>query len=143
MRPATERALEFDSLLAEAHAAMGLLQAGQREWHDAERFFQRAVELNPSLTSTHTNYVSAALIPLGKLDEARRLLDAARRADPLLLDVQRYSAILAIVSRRDYEDAIVMLRRVRATDPTFTFGPGSGEGVDVRRSARRGNGAVE
>ena len=120
MRPAAEKALELDPLLAEAHAAMGLLHARQRQWHDAERSFQRALELNPSLTSTHTNYVSAALIPLGKLDEARRLLDAARRADPLSLDVQRYSAILALV-RGDYEDAILTLRRVRAQDPTFTF----------------------
>ena len=90
MRPAAERALELDPLLAEAHAAMGLLHAREREWHDAERSFQRALELNPSLTSTHTNYVSSTLIPLGKLDEARRVLDAALRADPLSLDVQRF-----------------------------------------------------
>jgi TolB-like protein/Tfp pilus assembly protein PilF len=120
MRPAAERALELDPLLAEAHAAMGLLLARERQWQDAERSFGRALELNPSLTSTHTNYVSSALIPLGKLAEANRVTDAALRADPLSLDVQRYAAILAII-RGDYDDAIVTLRAVRAKDPALTF----------------------
>ena len=120
MRPAAERALELDPLLAEAHAARGLLHARQREWHDAERSFQRALELNPSLTSTHANYVNSTLIPVGKLDEAGRVLDAALRADPLSLDVQRTTANLAVV-RGDYENAILTLRKVRAQDPALTF----------------------
>jgi TolB-like protein/Tfp pilus assembly protein PilF len=120
MRPAAERALELDPLLAEAHAALGLLSAREREWQDAEHSFQRALELDPSLTATHTNYVSSTLIPLGKLDEAKRVTEAALRADPLSLDVQRYAAILAII-RGDYEDAIQTLRRVHAQDPSLTF----------------------
>jgi eukaryotic-like serine/threonine-protein kinase len=120
MRPAAARALDLDPLLAEAHAAMALVHARQREWADAERRFQRALELNPSLTSTHTMYVSATLMPIGKLDEAVRILEAAKRADPLSLDVQRYEAILSIVRGR-YDDAIVTLRKIRAEDPTFQF----------------------
>jgi eukaryotic-like serine/threonine-protein kinase len=120
MRPAAERALALDPLLAEAHAAMGLVHAREREWSAAERSFQRALELNPSLSATHTNYVSSTLIPLGKLDEAKRVTDAALRADPLSLDVQRYAAILAII-RGDYEDAIQTLRSVYVKDPAFTF----------------------
>ena len=120
MRSAAERALELDPLLADAHAALGLLYSREREWQDAERSFQRALELNPSLTSTHTNYVSSTLVPLGKLDEAKRVTEAALRADPLSLDVQRYAAILAII-RGDYEDAIQTLRSVHAQDPALTF----------------------
>jgi TolB-like protein/Tfp pilus assembly protein PilF len=120
MRPAAERALELDPLLAEAHAALGLLSSREREWQDAERSFQRALELNPSLTSTHTNYVSSTLVPLGKLDEAKRVTEAALRADPLSLDVQRSAAILAII-RGDYGHAIETLHSVHGQDPALTF----------------------
>jgi serine/threonine-protein kinase len=120
MRPAAERALELDPLLAEAHAAQGLLQARERQWQDAARSFERALELNPSLTSVHTVYVSSTLIPLGDLDKANRVMAAALRADPLSLDVQRYAAILAII-RGDYDGALVTLRRIYAVDPTLTF----------------------
>jgi TolB-like protein/Tfp pilus assembly protein PilF len=120
MRPAAERALEHDPLLAEAHAAMGLLHSRERRWQDAARSFDRALQLNPSLTSTHTNYVSSTLLPLGRVDEAHRVMAAALRADPLSLDVQRYAAIVAIV-RGEYDNAIVTLRKIYATDPAFTF----------------------
>ena len=120
MRPAAERALELDPLLAEAHAARGLLHARQREWHDAERSFQRALELNPSLTSTHTNYVSSTLIPLGKLDEAQRVLDAALPRRPAVARRPALHRQPAVV-RGDYENAILTLRRVLAQDPTLTF----------------------
>ena len=74
MRPAAVKALQLDPLLAEAHAAMGLLYSRERDWQNAQRSFQRAIDLNPSLTQTYTNYATSTLMPLGKLDEAERLL---------------------------------------------------------------------
>ena len=46
MRPAAVKALEIDPLLAEAHAAMGLLHSRERDWENAQRSFQRAIQLN-------------------------------------------------------------------------------------------------
>jgi Tfp pilus assembly protein PilF len=89
MRPAAVKALEIDPLLAEAHAAMGLLHSRERDWENAQRSFQRAIQLNATLTRTYTNYVTSTLIPLGRVDEATRLLEEALRADPLSLDVRR------------------------------------------------------
>src|SRR5262249_18180070 len=43
-RQAVERALQLDDSLSEAHSAMGLVLAEQREWGGAEREFQRAIE---------------------------------------------------------------------------------------------------
>jgi TolB-like protein/Tfp pilus assembly protein PilF len=120
MRPAAERALQLDPLLAEAHAAMGLVHSRERRWHDAVRSFDRALQLNPSLTFAHTAYVASTLIPLGRLDDANRVIAAAVRADPLSLDVQRYAGILAI-ARGEYDKALVTLRRIYAIDPTLTF----------------------
>ena len=120
MRPAAVSALKLDPLLAEAHAAMGLLHSRERDWENAQRSFQRAIELNPSLTRTYTNYATSTLIPLGKLDEAARLLEEALRADPLSLDVRRELAMVQIMAGR-YEDAIANLQRVRTVDPGFPF----------------------
>ena len=95
MRPAAVNALKLDPLLAEAHAAMGLLHSRERDWENAQRSFQRAIQLNPSLTRTYTNYVTSTLIPLGK---AARLLEEALRADPLSLDVRRELAMVQIMA---------------------------------------------
>jgi len=120
MRPAAVKAIELDPLLAEAHAAMGLLRSRERDWENAQRSFQRAIDLNPSLTRTYTNYVTSTLIPLGRVDEATRLLEEALRADPLSLDVRRELAMVQIMAGR-YEEAIANLQRVRAVDPSFPF----------------------
>jgi serine/threonine protein kinase/tetratricopeptide (TPR) repeat protein len=120
MRPAAQKALELDPLLAEAHAAMGHLYSRERNWDKAVAEFRRALELNPSLTHTHTNYSISTLIPLGRFDEAARLLQAARRADPLSLDLLRETALLQIIVGR-YSEAIENLERVRAVDPEFPF----------------------
>ena len=120
MRPAAVKALEIDPLLAEAHAAMGLVQSRERDWAHAQKSFQRAIEFNPSLTRTYTNYATSTLIPLGKLDEALRLLEEALRADPLSLDVRRELAMVQIMAGR-HEEAIANLERVRAVDPSFPF----------------------
>ncbi len=120
MRPAAVKAIELDPLLAEAHAAMGLLHSRERDWESAQRSFQRAIDLNPSLTRTYTNYATSTLIPLGKVDEAERLLGEALRADPLSLDVRRELAMAQIMAGR-YEEAIANLQRVRAVDPDFPF----------------------
>ena len=95
MRPAAETALQLDPLLAEAHAAMGLLHSRERDWQKAEESFRRAIDLNPSLTAIYTNYSSSTLLPLGKLDEAERLLRAALQTDPLSLEVRRGMGVAA------------------------------------------------
>ena len=120
MRPAAVKALEIDPLLAEAHAAMGLLHSRERDWKRAQTSFQRAIELNPTLTRTYTNYVTSTLIPLGRVDDAARLLEGALQADPLSLDVRRELAMVQIIAGR-YEEAIANVERVRAVDPDFPF----------------------
>ena len=65
--------------------------------------------------------MTSTLIPLGRVDEAARLLEEALRADPLSLDVRRELAMVQIIAGR-YEEAIANLQRVRAIDPSFPFG---------------------
>jgi serine/threonine-protein kinase len=120
MRPAAETALQLDPMLAEAHAAMGLLHSRERDWQKAEESFRRAIDLNASLTAIYTNYSSWTLLPLGKVDEAERLLRAALQTDPLSLEVRRGMGHLQIIAGR-YEEAIDSLEHVRMVDPDFPY----------------------
>jgi TolB-like protein/DNA-binding winged helix-turn-helix (wHTH) protein len=120
MRPAALKALELDPLLADAHAAMGHVHAFDHGWAKAEVSFRRALQLNPSLTTTYTDFVMSTLLPEGKLGEATRLLEAALRVDPLSLDVRRVLAHVQINAGL-YDRAIDNCNRVLAVDPAFPF----------------------
>ncbi len=120
IRAAADKALELDPLLAEAEAARGLVLSGQFDWSGAEKAFQRAIDLNPSLTATYTIYALSTLRPLGKHDKALRLLRVALENDPLSLDVQRGIGWVQWEAGQ-YEGAIETLQRVREVDPDSPF----------------------
>ena len=100
MRRAAERALQLDPLLAEAHAAMGRVLVRDLKWDGAERAFQRAISLNPNLPDTHTGYAISVLLPEGRVDEALRQLDAARRSDPQSDEVNSWRAFVLLSAGR-------------------------------------------
>jgi TolB-like protein len=116
MRPAALKALELDPLLAEAHAAMGITYAREREWANATRSFERALELNSTLTQIQASYAKSTLIPLDQAEKAQQLLTAALTVDPLSVQVRRELAVAQFVAGR-YDDAIANWRRVNAADP--------------------------
>ena len=102
-------------MLAEAHDAMGWVHSLQLEWAKAEESFRRALELNPSLTTTSTDFVLSTLLPEGKLDEAMRQLEVALSADPLSADVRRTLSMVQI-SAGLYDNALDNCRRALALD---------------------------
>ncbi|HSC29154.1 MAG TPA: protein kinase [Vicinamibacterales bacterium] len=116
MRPAAERAIELDPRLAEAHAAMGLVLARDRDWKRSEAAFRRAIELNGSLTSIRENYAVWMLFAQGRTEDALRELDAALVSDPKSLDVRKHMAWV-LVSAGRYSDAIATARRVLSDEP--------------------------
>jgi TolB-like protein len=118
MRAAATRALELDPLLAEAHAAMGILHTRELSWDAADRSFRRAIELNPGLTHVYTSYSLTTLLPMGRFAEDRELLREAVRRDPLSLSAQRELALLQLTSG-SYTDAIRLVQRVRAVEPNY------------------------
>ena len=124
MRTAAARALQLDPFLAEAHAAMGVVQARDWEWSTSEESFRRAIELAPGLTQSYTNYSFFTLRPLGKFEEAERLLRSALNNDPLSLDLWREIGQVQFTTGR-YEEAIRTFRRVLAVDPDFPFVTGN------------------
>jgi tetratricopeptide (TPR) repeat protein len=95
---------------------MGWVHSLQLEWAKAEESFRRALELNPSLTTTSTDFVLSTLLPEGKLDEALRQLEVALSADPLSADVYRTLSTVQI-SAGLYDSALDNCRRALAVDP--------------------------
>ena len=120
MRPAALRAINLDPFLAEAHSAMGSLYARDHDWANARASFTKAIELEPTLTTAHTEFVLTVLLPLGHAAEALRVLDNALRADPLSLDVRRVTALVQIDAEQ-YDAAIANARWVLQRDPEFPF----------------------
>ena len=69
MRTIVEKALQLDPLLAEAHEALGMAQARDAQWGQAEKSLRRTLELEPSRSSTRTDFALSVLLPLGRIEE--------------------------------------------------------------------------
>ncbi|MEO8259328.1 MAG: protein kinase [Acidobacteriota bacterium] len=118
IRAAASTALELDPLLPEAHAAMGLVHARDREWGAAETAFRRSIEINTNLSRTHAAYAFWTLYQQGKLTQALDALQVALKLDPLSLDLRRRIAYVQL-STGQYQAAIDNCRYVLKADPTF------------------------
>jgi TolB-like protein/Tfp pilus assembly protein PilF len=112
------KALELDPTLAGPNAVLGGV-AGEYEWRfdEAERYFRRAIELNPNYASAHQWY-SEFLTSLARYDEAVREVAIAIELDPL-------APIVCTVGVWVYGDAgdrdkvKECFDRVREIDPGF------------------------
>lgn len=118
MRVAATTAITLDPMLAESHAAMGLLHSREWAWDDAVREFSRAIELNPSLSDVYSAYSLTTLLPLGRFAYAEAMLEDALRRDPTSLELKRDLVLQQITAGR-YEQALANIREIRATDPRF------------------------
>jgi len=120
MDEAVSAAIRIDPLLAESQSALGSLLARSQQWLSAEEAFRAALKLNPSLTTTSTEYVLWVLGPMGKHDEALQVLKDAQGFAPQSLDVRRVMALVQVDSGL-YEDAIESARWVIKQDADFPF----------------------
>lgn len=88
MRAATEKAIQLDPLLAEAHNALGMMYAREGKWAESEKSFRRAMELDPGDSSTYGDMTTTLLMALGRIEECVHLMKIAEKADPLSPRVQ-------------------------------------------------------
>jgi serine/threonine-protein kinase len=79
-RAAVLRALQIDDSLAEAHAALGLINEHSGQFADAEKEYKRAIELNPNYPTVHHWY--ALLLAVTGRDGMAEI-KRAQQLDPL------------------------------------------------------------
>jgi TolB-like protein len=120
MRPAAEKALQLDPLLAEAHASMGLVYSRDHAWQEAEGAFRRSIQLNPNLSRSRVDFAVWVLFPLGWLEEALQQLHTARELDPLSSSV-RDAMDWVLVSAGRYDDVLADCSSLPAVEADLTF----------------------
>ncbi len=103
--PLLDEAVRLDPECGDAWASMGVVQGmlGWR-WKQAERFFERALELSPGLTAVLVKYSSFNLLLRHRFDEARSVIQEALERQP---NSPRASLhyVIAAYCREDYAGA--------------------------------------
>ena len=115
---AARQALRIDSTLAEPHATLGYA-ALYYEWdlEKAERWFLRAIELDPGYPVAHQWYANL-LTAMGRYDEAEAEMRRASELDPLSMIA--FAAIGWVdYYARDYREAIQQFQETTQRDPDF------------------------
>ena len=75
VRAQAEAALQLDEMSAEAHIALGMVNAFfEWRWRDAEVHFQKAIDRDSYSASGHLWRAVACLLPMGKMAEAQEEL---------------------------------------------------------------------
>jgi TolB-like protein/DNA-binding winged helix-turn-helix (wHTH) protein/cytochrome c-type biogenesis protein CcmH/NrfG len=117
LRAMAEKAIQLDPLLPEAYGALGIVYASDLAWGDAERSFQRALQLNSNLPRIHEDYGSFVLLQEGKSTEAVQQFREAVTLDPLSVR-PRYELALGLMNVGAYEEALENCRRALAANPS-------------------------
>ena len=119
-RAAALKALEIDETLPEAQVTLASISADRWEWQEAEKWFKRAMELNPSYATAHQWY-GVYLAKIGRVDEALVEMKRAYELDPLSLIINLELGA-ALAHARQYDQAIEQLRKNLEIEPTFVPG---------------------
>lgn len=114
------RALEIDDSLAEAHASLGFINAQLWQWAEAEREFERAVELNPNYPTAH-HWRCLHLRNMGRFDEAFAEIKRAQELDPLSSIINSNVAVGHML-RGDADSAAAQSKKIVELDPNDAIG---------------------
>jgi TolB-like protein len=111
MRPAAEKAIQLDPMLAEAHDAMGMSYAREGQWELSEKSFRRAIELQPGNSTSYSDFAFDLLLPLGRVEEGVHELRLAEKADPLSSQVH-YQLAFTLLAAGRFDEAASQCEKV-------------------------------
>ena len=116
---AVERALMLDDNMSEAHAALARIRFWfDWQWADAEREFERALELNPADVATRSSY-AAFLAYMCRTEEALAQVAQAQLLDPLSAHAPTNGGIALQIGHR-HDEAIAAFGRALDLQPDNT-----------------------
>jgi TolB-like protein/DNA-binding winged helix-turn-helix (wHTH) protein/Tfp pilus assembly protein PilF len=115
-KAASERALELDPNLAEAHMTLATAEHEYYwKWGEAETEFRRAIELNPNSSLARKGYAEF-LMHAGRNEEAIREVGRAAELDPLSLGIRVLKALVYLFAGQ-YDLASHECERIIQLDP--------------------------
>jgi len=116
---ASQKALELDSSLPEAHTARAVALAREGTWTESEQEFRRAIELNPNDATAHYFYAFLFLVPQNRIDQSLDEFRIALSLDPLS-PIMNVNYGLTLVMARRFPEGIAQINKVLDRDPSFT-----------------------
>ncbi len=119
-KTSTDKALELNPNLADAHSALGRIKYSYDwDWPGAEKSFRRAIELNPNSVNAHQFY-ARLLTTLGRYNEGLIEIYKARELDPRSADlgVPLYGIL---EKQREYDEALKVLQSTLEMDNDSQF----------------------
>jgi len=120
-REAREKAFSLDSTLVEIHAGMATRYTwGEWNWAEAEKSFEKALEINPSYAFAQA-YYSHFLAITGRAEEGLPHSALALELDPFNTLYQSVHG-MALKNARKYEEALGLLLSLYATEPDQGIG---------------------
>jgi len=119
-KAAALKALEIDSSLAEAHAALGFVFLyWDWDWSAAESELKRALELKPSYAVGH-HWYAEYLSAMGRHEQAIAEIKRAQELDPLSPLLLAIGGEVGILARR-YDEAIEQSRKALELDSNYAL----------------------
>jgi tetratricopeptide (TPR) repeat protein len=115
---AAQKAIEIDGTLAEAQTSLAVIKSDYEwDWVGAERYFVRAIEMNPGYARARQWYALYLAIT-GRHDRALREIRRAQELDPLSLSIQASVGLCFLLSK-NYAEAINALLKTVELDVNF------------------------
>ena len=116
---AARKALELDATLAHPHAVLGSNEM-EYEWDftGGEAEYKKSFELDPNDASVRQWYAFDIGMIGGREQDALSQSDRARQLDPLSPTISFEAGLIHIMARQ-YDDAVVVCKKVAVENPTF------------------------
>jgi serine/threonine-protein kinase len=115
---AAKKALEIDDSIAQAYCSLAYLTFIYNwNWEEAERTFNKALELNPNYATAHQWYAEF-LASMGRYEEAKKEIRKAKELDPLSKIISSIDGFIEFFAR-DHSNGIKKCKEVLELDPTY------------------------
>jgi tetratricopeptide (TPR) repeat protein len=116
MRAASEKALQLDDTLGEAHLDLARAYTDEWDWAAADREYLRALALSPSSAAVH-RYYGDYLLHIGRLEEALAEGRISTELDPISPWPAQFAARMLYYMGRD-DEAVSRLQKAIEISPS-------------------------
>jgi tetratricopeptide (TPR) repeat protein len=111
----------MDDQLAEAHTALAFVNEGTWNWGEAEKEYQRAIELNPNYPTAQMRYARFEVRARRRDGEGLTRMKHALELEPSSLVIND-NLSQVYLAQGDADSALEQAKRTVELDPRFSFG---------------------